>query len=147
MRSKILFIVMSIFFIQCKGIGQNNIESEVRSFLISQKEFSPEQNATIYIAELLTNKKYSGGDGIYRFVVLGSHKLPFMCFVKNGQINILEKYKMENVLNWFVSYLDVNKNLKPLEKTVLLGNLAKVLSQRETILEETSIDEDIERQE
>lgn len=143
MRKFILSIIIISLSTSCYS-QKMDINYKVREFLVDRGELSANENADIYIADLLRNEKYDGKDGFYTFVVLGSHKLPYIAYFSDTNINFLENYRLEQSLDWFVKELNKVSGNTPLEKTTLLENFAKILKRRELMNNSLSTDEKID---
>jgi hypothetical protein len=151
MGTKIILILIALVGLSCQGSGQDKnlsedeLKKELKSYLQTQNELSEGDSAIIYVVDLLNFDEYNGETGIYKFGVLGPHYLPYIVYVADNQFSILKDYKIVSVVGLFENFIQSNeRRYTETQKVQLLKNVSGVLYTRMKMIEESSVDEDID---
>ncbi len=151
MGTKIILILIVFVSISCRSSGQNNnlsgdkLKGELKSYLESENKLSLDDSVIIYVVDLLNFKEYEKVDGVYKFGVLGSHYLPYIVYVTEDRFDILKDYKIISVLESFIKFIQSNdKRYTEIQKAQLLKNVSEVLYTRMKMIDESSIEEEID---
>jgi hypothetical protein len=126
-------------------LSEAKLKEGLKSYLQAQNELSEDDSAIIYVVDLLNFNEYEEMTGIYKFGILGPHYLPYIVYVTDGQFDILKDYKTLYVIESFKEFIQSNeKRYTEIQKTQLLKNVSEVLYTRMKMIDESSIDEDID---
>ena len=145
----LIFILFT--FMSCRSPGQSNnlsddiLKRELRSYLKSEGELSIDDSVVVYVVNLLNFKGYENTPGVYKFGILGAHYLPYVVYVKEDGFHILKDYKPITVLESFTNFLKSSGNrYTEIEQTQMLTNISGVLHTRMKMIDESSVEEEID---
>jgi hypothetical protein len=151
MKSKVIISLLGLILFTCKSNAQQkhlpsteDLGKSLRSFMEAQKELDTEDQAVIYVINLLDYQEYKQGIGICKFGVLGSHHLPFLVLISEKDVKIVRDYKVTSILEVVKTFMSEHKEYTEVEKSLLLKNVADVLYSRMKMIEDSSINEEIE---
>jgi|SRR5690554_787864 len=151
MSSKWVLIFIVFTFMSCRSSGQSKnlsddiLKRELRSYLKSEGELSIDDSVVLYVVNLLNFKEYENTPGVYKFGVLGAHYLPHIVYVKEDGFDILKDYKTIFVLESFTNFVKSSESrYTEIEQTQMLTNISGVLRNRMKIIDESSIEEEID---
>lgn len=152
MKTKIILSLLGVILLSCQSSGQkrelitiDKLRKELRSYLESENELKANDQAIVYVVDLLDYQEYKQGTGICKFGILGSHQLPFLVLVSETDVKIIRDYKIRSVLEVFATFIqEQDKHYTEIQKSLLLKNMSDVLYSRMKMIEDSSIKEDID---
>lgn len=151
MNIKILFSMAVLMFYSCGNSAINELPSEkdlkmqLRNFLETKNEVRPGDSALVYVVDLLKHDPYNMQVGIYKFGVLGAHSLPYLVYITEANINIIQDYTVKDINESYKKFISSHVHLySEYEKQILHKNLTQILETRMSMIEKSTIQEEIE---